>query len=68
MSNEAHTLYVVEDYRNGKEFYKEGHVLESLSQDKRDWYLRDAPGCFSESKPKVKGKPGKAQDKAVKSK
>ena len=70
MSNKSHTLYLVDDYRCGSEFYPKGHVLENLSEDQKDWYLRDAPGSFSEDKPKVekaKAKPKKAQDKAVKS-
>ncbi len=68
MSNKSHTLYLVDDYRCGAEFYKKGHVLRDLSEDQKNWYLRDAPGSFSEDKPKVeKGKPNKAADKAVKS-
>ncbi len=71
MSNKSYTLYVVDEYRCGAEFYPRGHVLENLSEDQRDWYLRDAPGSFSEKPPepekKAKGKPKKADDKAVKS-
>lgn len=73
MSNDSHTLYLINDYRCGDEYYKQGHVLEDLTKEKKDWYLRDAPGSFSEDKPepekpakKAKGKPKKAQDKAIK--
>ena len=68
MSNKSHTLYVVDAYICKSDNFKKGHVLEDLSEDQKNWYLRDAPGSFSETKPKVaKGKPGKAQDKSVKS-
>lgn len=70
MSNKSYTLYVIDDYICGGDNFKKGHILKDLSEDKKDWYLRDAPGSFSEEAPKVekaKGKPKKAADKAIKS-
>lgn len=56
-------LYVLAEYRNAREGYTPGQVIE-VSQAKADWLLRDSPGSFSTTAPIVEKPP---KDKSVKS-
>ena len=65
-------LYVIANYKNRDVFYKAGRELTDLSEEEASFLMRDAPGCFSKSKPKeepakkAKAKKEAPKDKAVK--
>lgn len=61
-------LYLLDDYNSADSHWKKGDEIE-VDDNLGNWFLADAPGVFSleaPEKPKAKGKPRRAANKAVK--